>query len=122
MGQGNRDKPEGLGKGSRVPGAARWCSLCLVVRVSKGMRGGGRVDGGTGPLRSFLGSGLAGGRPDARSTSTPPSSAWVSSTGKMSPSAGPPSRTRRDNAGTCTPEVDAAGASGGPSYRAPRKS
>ncbi|XP_060272173.1 ceramide synthase 1 isoform X2 [Ovis aries] len=32
----------------------------------------------------------------------------------------PASRTRRDNAGTCTPEVDAAGASGGPSYRAPR--
>lgn len=68
-------------RGSRVPGTACWCSLCLVVRVSKGMRGGTR-DGDTGPLRSFLGSGLAGSRPDARSTSTPPSLAWVSSTGK----------------------------------------
>lgn len=76
-----RDKPEGLGKGIAVLGAACWCSLCLVVRVSKGMRGGTR-DGDTGPLRSFLGSGLAGSRPDARSTSTPPSLAWVSSTGK----------------------------------------
>ena len=32
----------------------------------------------------------------------------------------PASRTRRDNAGTCTPEVDATAASEGPSYRAPR--
>lgn len=93
MGQGNSDKLEGLGKGIRRSRVRRagWCSLCPMSgtqpggvkgpRVIKGMQAGTR-DGGTGPLRSFLGSGLAGGRPDARSTSTPPSRAWVSSTGK----------------------------------------
>lgn len=79
-------------------------------------------DGDTGPLRPYSGSGQAGarqtpppppGRPPPRSPAPgfPPL--------ENEPDRWPASRTRRDNARTCTPEV-AAAASGVPSSCAPR--
>lgn len=88
MGQGNRDKPEGLGRGSLSP---RCGLLVLAVPGGEGEQGHARGTGmGARGRSGLLGvPGLAGGRPDARST-YPALQRLGFLHWKMSPSAGPP--------------------------------
>lgn len=115
-GTGQQRQAGGPERGSRVPGAACWCSLCLAGEGEQGMRGGRGWGHGAAWSFFWVQAWRAAGQMPAHLYPALQRLGFLH--WKMSPSAGPlqdAARQRRD----CTPEVDAAGASGDPATARP---